>query len=173
MSSDSNGYGQQNSIYVPTNHQEANTGFPRSCGLLENVYSRAQSDWKPSISYNAKMNYFKRGPEKQASEQIKEEIVHAVALGSVRTGQDAKTVLYTAAGEKDPSWSLCQKVLGDTGGWLLGFWSWGFKGSKACYTTTEKGILASHEGVQAASEVISTEAQLLLTPWLPVLGYMC
>lgn len=46
-----------------------------------------------------KMNYFKWGPEQQASEQIKEEIAHAVALGSVRAGQDVKTVLYTAAGE--------------------------------------------------------------------------
>lgn len=63
-----------------------------------------------------KMNYFKWGPEKQASEQIKKEIVHAIALGSVRTGQDVKTVLYTTAGENGPSWSLCQKVPGDTGG---------------------------------------------------------
>lgn len=63
-----------------------------------------------------KMNYFKRGPEKQASEQIKEEIVNAIALGSDRTGQDVKTGFYTAAGENGPSWSLCQKVPGDTGG---------------------------------------------------------
>lgn len=63
-----------------------------------------------------KMNYFKRDPEKQASKQIKEEIAHAIALGSVRTGQDVKTLLYTTAGENGPSWSLCQKVPGDTGG---------------------------------------------------------
>ncbi|RMC20991.1 hypothetical protein DUI87_01846 [Hirundo rustica rustica] len=33
-------------------------------------------------------------------------------------------------------------------------------------------ILAAYEGVQAASEVIGTEAQLLLAPRLPVLGWM-
>ncbi|GAB0193865.1 hypothetical protein GRJ2_001851800 [Grus japonensis] len=36
----------------------------------------------------------------------------------------------------------------------------------------EKEILAAYEGVQAASEVIGTEAQLLLAPRLPVLGWM-
>lgn len=40
-----------------------------------------------------KMSYFKKGPEKQGFEQIKEEIVNAIALGSDRTGQDVKTVL--------------------------------------------------------------------------------
>lgn len=43
-----------------------------------------------------------------------------------------------------------------------GVLEWEYKGSKACYTTTEKGILACYEGVQAASEVIGSEAQLLL-----------
>ncbi|RMC02436.1 hypothetical protein DUI87_20828 [Hirundo rustica rustica] len=38
--------------------------------------------------------------------------------------------------------------------------------------STEKEILAAYEGVQAASEVIGTEAQLLLAPRLPVLGWM-
>jgi len=43
-------------------------------------------------------NNFTRSPEQQqAVEQIKEEIVHAVALGPVHTGQDAKNMLYTAA----------------------------------------------------------------------------
>jgi len=43
---------------------------------------------------------------------------------------------------------------------------------KACYTSTKKEILAAYEGVQAASEVVGTEAQLLLAPRLPVLGWM-
>lgn len=51
-----------------------------------------------------KKNDFKWGPEQQqAFEQIKQEIVHAVALGSVRKGQDVKNVLYTAARKKGPS----------------------------------------------------------------------
>jgi len=56
-----------------------------------------------------------RGPEqRQAFEQIKREIVHAVALGPVRSEQDVKNVLYTAAGENGPTWSLRQKAPGET-----------------------------------------------------------
>ena len=44
----------------------------------------------------------------------------------------------------------------------LGLWSRGYKGSEANYTPTEKEILTAYEGVRAASEVISTRAQLLL-----------
>ncbi|PKU43371.1 hypothetical protein llap_6341 [Limosa lapponica baueri] len=48
----------------------------------------------------------------------------------------------------------------------------GYKGSEANYTPTEKEILAAYEGVRSASEVIGTEAQLLLVPRLPELGWM-
>ncbi|GAB0203384.1 hypothetical protein GRJ2_002804000 [Grus japonensis] len=48
----------------------------------------------------------------------------------------------------------------------------GYRGSEARYTPTEKEILAAYEGVRAASEVIGTEAQLLLAPRLPLLGWM-
>ncbi|KAM6086134.1 uncharacterized protein LJ206_007568 [Theristicus caerulescens] len=118
-------------------------------------------------------NDFKWGPEqRQAFEQIKQEIVHAVPLGPVRAGQDVKNVLYTAAGENGPTWSLWQKAPGETRGRPLGFWSRGYRGSEAGYTPTEKEILAAYEGVRAASEVVGTEAQLLLAPRLPVLGWM-
>ncbi|KAF4796742.1 hypothetical protein TURU_081673 [Turdus rufiventris] len=40
------------------------------------------------------------------------------------------------------------------------------------YLSPAEKILAAYEGVQAASEVISTEAQLLLAPRLPVLEWM-
>ncbi|KFU85499.1 hypothetical protein M959_10110, partial [Chaetura pelagica] len=44
-------------------------------------------------------NDFKWGPDQQkAFEQIKKEIVQAMALGPVQTGPDIKNVLYTAAG---------------------------------------------------------------------------
>jgi len=81
-------------------------------------------------------------------------------------------VLYTAARENGLTWSLWKKAPGETRGRPLGFWSRGYKGSKARYTPTEKEILAAYEGVQAASEVVGTEAQLLLAPRLPVLGWM-
>ncbi|RMC19765.1 hypothetical protein DUI87_03329 [Hirundo rustica rustica] len=106
------------------------------------------------------------------SQIIKQEIAHAVALGPVRTGPDVKNVLYSAAGNNGLSWSLWQKVPGETRGRPLGFWSRSYRGSEANYTPTEKEILAAYEGVQAASEVIGTEAQLLLAPRLPVLGWM-
>ncbi|RMC19962.1 hypothetical protein DUI87_00807 [Hirundo rustica rustica] len=106
------------------------------------------------------------------SQIIKQEIAHAVALGPVRTGPDVKNVLYSAAGNNGLSWSLWQKVPGETRGRPLGFWSRSYRGSEANYTPTEKEILAAYEGVQAASEVIGTEAQLLLAPQLTVLGWM-
>ncbi|GAB0183962.1 hypothetical protein GRJ2_000861500 [Grus japonensis] len=95
-----------------------------------------------------KKNDFKWGPEqRQAFEQIKEEIVHAVALRPVRAGPDVNNVLYTAAGENGPTWSLWQKAPGETRGRPLGFWSRGYRGSEACYTPMEKEILAAYEGV--------------------------
>ncbi|RMC02549.1 hypothetical protein DUI87_20943 [Hirundo rustica rustica] len=106
------------------------------------------------------------------SQIIKQEIAHAVALGPVRTGPDVKNVLYSAAGNNGLSWSLWQKVPGETRGRPLGFWSRSYRGSEANYTPTEKEILAAYEGLQAASEVIGTETQLLLAPRLPVLGWM-
>ena len=64
-----------------------------------------------------KRNYFIWGPEqRQAFEQIKQEVVHAVALGPVWTGQDFKNVLYTAAGKNGPTWSLWQRAPGETQG---------------------------------------------------------
>ncbi|RMC11832.1 hypothetical protein DUI87_11958 [Hirundo rustica rustica] len=110
-------------------------------------------------------NDFHWGPEQQqAFAQIKQEIAHAVALGPVRTGTDVKNVLYSAAWSHGLSWSLWQKVPGETRGRPLGFWSRSYRGSEANYTPTEKEILAAYEGVQAASEVIGTEVQLLLAP---------
>ncbi|GAB0191247.1 hypothetical protein GRJ2_001590000 [Grus japonensis] len=76
-----------------------------------------------------KKNDFKRGPEqRQAFEQIKQEIVHAVALGPVQAGPDVKNVLYTTSGENGPTWSLWQKAPGETRGRPLGFWSRGYRG---------------------------------------------
>ncbi|RMC20303.1 hypothetical protein DUI87_01150 [Hirundo rustica rustica] len=127
----------------------------------------------PLYLVTRKKNDFHWGPEQQqAFAQIKQEIAHAVALGPVRTGPDVKNVLYSAAGNNGLSWSLWQKVPGETRGRPLGFWSRSYRGSEANYTPTEKEILAAYEGVQAASEVIGTEAQLLLAPRLPVLRWM-
>ncbi|KAK4828266.1 LOW QUALITY PROTEIN: hypothetical protein QYF61_024931 [Mycteria americana] len=127
----------------------------------------------PLYQVTWKKNDFKWGPEqRQAFEQIKREIVHAVALGPVQAGQHVKNVVYTTAGENGPTWSLWQKAPEETRGRPLGFWSRGYRGSEARYTPTEKEILAAYEGVQAASEVVGTEAQLLLAPRLQVLGWM-
>ncbi|KAK4825380.1 hypothetical protein QYF61_027163 [Mycteria americana] len=53
----------------------------------------------PVYQVTRKKNNFKWGPEpRQAFEQIKGEIVHAVALGPVWAGQDMKNMLYTALG---------------------------------------------------------------------------
>ena len=99
-----------------------------------------------------------------AFERIKQEIVRAVVLGKVWSGQDIKNVLYTAAGDNGPTWTLWQKAPSETQGRPLGFWSQGYNGSEANYTPNEKEILVAYEGVRAALEVIGTEAHLLLAP---------
>ncbi|KAJ7405425.1 hypothetical protein BTVI_69137 [Pitangus sulphuratus] len=120
-----------------------------------------------------KKNNFQWGLEhQQVFKQIKQEIAHAVVLGPVWTGPDVKNVLYSAAGDNGPSWSLWQKVPGETQGRPLSFWSQSYRGSEANYTPMEKEILVAYEGIQAASEVIGTEAQFLLAPQLPVLNWM-
>ncbi|KAK4831072.1 hypothetical protein QYF61_015270 [Mycteria americana] len=71
----------------------------------------------PLYQLTWKNNYFKWGPgHRQAFGEIKQfmQIVHAVAPGPGRAGQDEKNVLYTAAGENGPTWSLWQKAPGDT-----------------------------------------------------------
>ncbi|XP_062495011.1 uncharacterized protein LOC134174243 [Pezoporus occidentalis] len=156
----------------PTNKKETQA-FVGVVGFWRMHIPNYSSIVSPLYHVTRKKNDFKWGPEQQqAFEQIKRELVHAVALGPVRTGPDVKNVLYTAAGENGPTWSLWQKAPGETRGRPLGFWSRGYKGSEASYTPTEKEILAACERVRAASEVIGTEAQLLLAPRLPVLGWM-
>ena len=71
-----------------------------------------------------KKNDFEWGPEQQqVFEKIKREVVHALALGPVLSGQDGKNVLCTAAGENGLIWSVWQKAPGETRGRPLGFWS--------------------------------------------------
>ena len=59
--------------------------------------------------------------QQQAFEQIKQEMARAVALGPVQTEQDVKNILYTAAEEKGPTWSLWQRASGEIQGRPLGF----------------------------------------------------
>lgn len=56
--------------------------------------------------------------KQETYEQIKQQIVHAVALGPLRKGQHVKNVLYMAARENGPSWSLWQKNTNTTAGLL-------------------------------------------------------
>lgn len=51
-------------------------------------------------------------------------------------------------------------------------WSSEYKRDEVYYTSAKKEILAAYEGIQAASEVIGTEAELLLAPWQPLLCWM-
>jgi len=103
---------------------------------------------RPLYHVTQKKNDFEWGPEqRQEFQQIKRETVHAIALGPVRSGQDVKNVLYTAAGENGPAWNLWQIAPGETRGRLLGLWSQEYRGSEAHYTPTEKEILAAYEGI--------------------------
>ncbi|RMC05661.1 hypothetical protein DUI87_17746 [Hirundo rustica rustica] len=156
----------------PTNKKETQA-FLGAIGFWRMHIPEYSQIVSPLYLVTHKKNDFHWGPEQQqAFAQIKQDIAHAVALVPVRTGPEVKNVLYLAAGSHGLSWSLWQKVPGETRGRLLGFWSRSYRGSEASYTPTEKEILAAYEGVHAASEVIGTEAQLLLAPRLPVLGWM-
>jgi len=64
-----------------------------------------------------KKNDFKWGQsQRQAFYQTKQKIVHVVALGPVWAVQDVKNMVYNAARQNGPTWSLWQKTPGDTQG---------------------------------------------------------
>ncbi|RMC21577.1 hypothetical protein DUI87_02444 [Hirundo rustica rustica] len=81
---------------------------------------------------------------------LKQEIAHAIALGPVRTGPEVKNMLYSAAGNNGLSWSLWQKVPGETQRQPLQFWSQSYRGSKANNTPTEKVTVATEGEVVSA-----------------------
>ncbi|RMC16226.1 hypothetical protein DUI87_08441 [Hirundo rustica rustica] len=124
----------------PTNKKETQA-FLGTIGFWRMHIPEYSQIVSPLYLVTRKKNDFHWGPEQQqAFAQIKQEIAHAVALGPVRMGPDVKNVLYSAAGNNGLSWSLWQKVPGETRGRPLGFWSRSYRGSKANYTPTEKEI---------------------------------
>ncbi|RMC20758.1 hypothetical protein DUI87_01610 [Hirundo rustica rustica] len=131
----------------PTNKKETQA-FLGAIGFWRMHIPEYSQFVSPLYLVTRKKNDFHWGPEQQqAFAQIKQEIAHAVALGPVRTGPDVKNMLYSAAGSHGLSWSLWQKVPGETQGRPLGFWSRSYRGSEANYTPTEKENLAAYEGV--------------------------
>ncbi|KAK4806966.1 hypothetical protein QYF61_027333 [Mycteria americana] len=94
--------------------------------------------------------------------QIPMDVINKITAMSPPTSK--KETQAFLARENGPTCSLWQKAPGETRGRPLGFWSQGYRGSEARYTPTEKEILAAYEGIRAASEVVGTEAQLLLAP---------
>ncbi|GAB0205154.1 hypothetical protein GRJ2_002981000 [Grus japonensis] len=119
----------------------------------------------PLYQVTRKKNDFKWGPEQQqAFEQIKQEIVHAVAFGPVRAGPDVTNVLYM-----QPRRTALPGVSGTKHQGRLEVDPWGFRvrdteDPRPATLQLKKEMLAAYEGVRAASEVIGTEAQLLLAP---------
>ncbi|KFP57107.1 hypothetical protein N322_00911, partial [Cariama cristata] len=61
-----------------------------------------------------KNEFYWDSEQRQTFEQIKQEIVHAIDLRPVRTGQGTKNVLYRADEDHGPTWSLWQKAAGET-----------------------------------------------------------
>ncbi|GAB0204243.1 receptor-type tyrosine-protein phosphatase delta [Grus japonensis] len=84
-------------------------------------------------------------------------------------------LIFTRSQDSRGEWpyleSLAESTRGDSRS-TPGVLESGIQRIQGCYTPTEKEILAAYEGVRAASEVIGTEAQLLLAPQLLVLGWM-
>ncbi|RMC10886.1 hypothetical protein DUI87_12599 [Hirundo rustica rustica] len=107
----------------PTNKKETQA-FLGAIGFWRMHIPEYSQIVSPLYLVTRKKNDFHWGPEQQqAFAQIKQEIAHAIALGPVRTGPEVKNVLYSAAGSHGLSWSLWQKVPGETRGRPLGFWS--------------------------------------------------
>ncbi|RMC19663.1 hypothetical protein DUI87_03226 [Hirundo rustica rustica] len=130
----------------PTNKKETQA-FPGAIGFWRMHIPEYSQIVSPLYLVTHKKNDFHWGPEQQqAFAQIKQEMAHAVALGPVRTGPEVKNVLYSAAGNNGLSWSLWQKVPGETRGRPLGFWSRSYRGSETNYTPTEKEIWATYCG---------------------------
>ncbi|KFQ41200.1 hypothetical protein N333_08959, partial [Nestor notabilis] len=103
-------------MFSPTNKKETQA-FLGVVGFWRTHIPNYSLIVSPLYHVTRKKNDFNWGPEQQqAFEQIKREIVHAVALGPVRTRPGVKNVLYTAAGENGPTWSLWQKAPGETRG---------------------------------------------------------
>jgi len=100
----------------PTSKTEAQA-FLSVVGFWRMHIRNYSQNLSPLYHVTRMKNDFEWSPEQQqAFEKIKREIVHAVALGPVRSGHDVKNVLYTAAGENGPTWSLWQKAPGETRG---------------------------------------------------------
>lgn len=157
-------------MYPPANKKETQTfigvvGYRRmhilDYTLTVNAFDQV-SQWKSNFTWGSE--------QQQAFEPIKQEILHAVALETVQTGQDVKKHLVCQSrGEWPHLEPLAERTRRD---WRLmpsGFWIQGLRRYKACYAPSEKEILTAYEGAWATLEVIGTKAQLLLASWLPVL----
>ncbi|RMB91850.1 hypothetical protein DUI87_31778 [Hirundo rustica rustica] len=107
----------------PTNKKETQA-FLGAIGFWRMHIPEYSQIVSPLYLVTRKKNDFHWGLEQQqAFAQIKQEIAPAVALGQVRTGPDVKNVLYSATGNNGLSWSLWQKLPGESRGRPLGFWS--------------------------------------------------
>ncbi|RMC22178.1 hypothetical protein DUI87_03051 [Hirundo rustica rustica] len=90
----------------PTNKKETQA-FLGAIGFWRMQIPEYSQIVSPLYLVTCKNNSFHWGPEQQqAFAQIKQEIAHAVALGSVRMGPEVKNMLYSAAGNNGLSWSL-------------------------------------------------------------------
>ncbi|XP_064258499.1 uncharacterized protein LOC135289061 [Passer domesticus] len=74
--------------------------FVESCAFPCDLPPHLAREREAAVTHK---NNFQWGPEQQqAFSQIKQEIIHAVALGPVRTGPDMKNILYSSAGSHIP-----------------------------------------------------------------------
>ncbi|KAJ7399478.1 hypothetical protein BTVI_114603 [Pitangus sulphuratus] len=124
---------------------------------------KSDEEWRLTVDYRGLNEVI---PPLSATLTDMLELHYELESKAARTGPDVKNVLYSVDGDNGPSWSLWQKVPGETQGHPLGFWSRSCRGSEANYIPT------AYEGVQAASEVTGTEEQILLAPQLLVLSWM-
>lgn len=167
----SSGCNQQNSSCVPTNQQEGNAGFSTHCSFLEDPYSRdsySSQIVSPLYHLTWKRNDFKWDPEQQQGfEQIKPEIVHAVALEPVRIGQDVKSVQPGRMDLPGVSHKKCLERLKDK--------PWGSevgdtKDPRHATPCPEKSIWQLREGINLLQKRLAPKYGSSLAPRLPSAG---
>ncbi|KAK4810605.1 hypothetical protein QYF61_007342 [Mycteria americana] len=148
---------------------------------VQYTWNRLPQGWKntPTICHGLIQTALEQGEAPEHLQYIDDIIMWGNTAEEVfEKGKKIVQILLKAGfaiketGENGPTWTLWQKAPGETRGRPLGFWSRGYRGSEARYSPPEKEILTAYEGVRAALEVVGTEAQLLLAPRLPVLGWV-
>lgn len=172
-SSDPYGCDQQKNCHVSIVSKKERQGFLGGVGFWRMHILDYNLIANPFCQVTQKNNFTWGPQQKQDFEQIKQEIGLPHELRLVQVGQDVKNVLYTAVRENGLTCSLWQKAPGEDLRSTPRVLETGIQRIRGLlYSQLKKKYCLYMKVFKAASEVVGTEAWLLLTPQLPVLGWM-